>query len=123
MIALTAAGDERPLIDAIVVQGSADAGGHGLAKGASLMTLLPEVKDSIAEMKRTGKLLPHDRVIPLLAAGGIMDSRGVAAVLALGADAAVLGDSLGGIGCPRPVQRVTRTHGRWRPNYRSHKNL
>lgn len=93
-IELTAAGDGRsPLIDAIVVQGSADAGGHGLAKGASLMTLLPEVADSIAEMKRTGKI-PRDRVIPLLAAGGIMDSRGVAAALALGADAAVLGTRL-----------------------------
>lgn len=91
-IELTAPGDKRPLIDAIVVQ-SSDAGGHGFARGASLMTLLPEVKDSIVEMKRTGKI-PHDRVIPLLAAGGIMDSRGVAAVLALGADAAVLGTRL-----------------------------
>jgi nitronate monooxygenase len=68
--------------DVIVVQG-ADAGGHGLARGAGITSLVPEVADTLA---REG--YGH---IPLLAAGGISDGRCVAAALTLGASGAVLG--------------------------------
>jgi nitronate monooxygenase len=68
--------------DVIVVQG-ADAGGHGLARGAGIISLVPEVADALA---REG----HGH-IPLLAAGGISDGRGVAAALTLGASGTVLG--------------------------------
>ncbi|KAL2866777.1 nitronate monooxygenase [Aspergillus lucknowensis] len=69
--------------DVLVVQGS-DAGGHGLARSASIITLVPEVKDALARRNvKAG--------IPLLAAGGIVDGRGMAASLALGASGAVMG--------------------------------
>lgn len=64
--------------DVLVVQGS-DAGGHGLEKGAGITSLLPEI-DSVLHYS-----------VPLVAAGGISDGRGVAAALALGAQGAVLG--------------------------------
>ncbi|KAF3761843.1 inosine monophosphate dehydrogenase [Cryphonectria parasitica EP155] len=68
------------LPDVVVVQG-AEAGGHGRARdGMGLVTLFPEVADAMAGSH-----------IPLLAAGGIADARGVAAVLGLGAAGAVMG--------------------------------
>lgn len=69
--------------DVIVVQGF-DAGGHGLEKGASVISLLPEVSDAVRGSADTSG--PQ-----LVAAGGIMDGRGVAAALTLGA----IGVSLG----------------------------
>ncbi|KAI4141022.1 MAG: hypothetical protein LQ340_007748 [Diploschistes diacapsis] len=66
----------------IIAQGS-DAGGHQLAKAAGIMTLLPEVKDALAAAG-----FPD---LPVLAAGGIVDGRGAAAALALGADGVVMG--------------------------------
>lgn len=69
---------EKP--DGIVVQG-AESGGHGRAKdGMGLMTLLPEISDAMTSSQ-----------IPLLAAGGIADGRGVAAALCLGASGVVMG--------------------------------
>ncbi|KAL4911623.1 hypothetical protein BDW74DRAFT_143296 [Aspergillus multicolor] len=68
--------------DVLVLQGS-DAGGHGLAQSASIITLVPETKDALGARQ----LNP----IPLLAAGGIVDGRGLAASLALGASGAVMG--------------------------------
>ena len=68
--------------DVLVVQGS-DAGGHGLAHSASVMTLVPEVRDALLRNR-----MGH---IPLLSAGGIVDGRGMAASLALGASGAVMG--------------------------------
>jgi nitronate monooxygenase len=68
--------------EVLVVQGS-DAGGHGLAKSASIISLLPEVVDMLAAIGRSE--------IPVLAAGGITDGRGVAAALALGAAGVVMG--------------------------------
>ena len=56
--------------DLIVVQGR-EAGGHVRAE-LGLMALLPQVVDAVSP-------------IPVLAAGGIADSRGVAAAMALGA--------------------------------------
>jgi nitronate monooxygenase len=70
--------------DVLVVQG-ADSGGHGLAQRAGLMTLLPEVADTLA---RKGLQ------IPLVAAGGVIEGRGAAAALALGAAGVVLGTRL-----------------------------
>ncbi|KAF2441277.1 NPD-domain-containing protein [Karstenula rhodostoma CBS 690.94] len=72
--------------DVLVVQGT-DAGGHGLAQGASLITLLPEVSDNVSPKCGEGR---YPQPI-LIAAGGIADARGVAAALALGAPGVVLG--------------------------------
>ena len=72
--------------DVLVVQGS-DAGGHGLAKSAGLITLLPEVIDAVDCFCLDNKVRrPH-----MIAAGGIMDGRGAAAALALGAEGVALG--------------------------------
>jgi nitronate monooxygenase len=69
---------QRP--DVVVVQG-AESGGHGRAKdGMGLMALLPEVADVMASSR-----------IPLFAAGGIADGRGVAAAMCLGASGVVMG--------------------------------
>lgn len=69
--------------DAIVAQGS-EAGGHrgmflesDVATQTSLMSLLPQVVDAVS--------------IPVIAAGGIMNGRGMHAALALGASAVQLG--------------------------------
>jgi nitronate monooxygenase len=68
--------------DVLVVQG-ADAGGHGLERGASIVSLLPEVHDVL---HATGM-----RGISLVAAGGIVEGRGVAAALVLGAEGVAMG--------------------------------
>ncbi|KAK9843522.1 hypothetical protein WJX81_007061 [Elliptochloris bilobata] len=75
--------------DAVVAQGG-DSGGHGRKGGASTLCLLAEVIDAVAAACAHHGL-PQ---IPVLAAGGICDGRQVAAVLALGADGAVLGTRL-----------------------------
>jgi nitronate monooxygenase len=62
-------------VDAVVAQG-ADAGGH-LDGDISTAALVPAVVDAVD--------------VPVLAAGGIADGRGLAAALALGADGAYLG--------------------------------
>jgi len=69
--------------DILVVQGG-DAGGHQFAQGASVMTLVPEIADMLAEEEKSV-------TVPVIAAGGIMDGRGVAAALALGADGVAMG--------------------------------
>jgi nitronate monooxygenase len=63
--------------DVIVAQGT-EAGGHGARRGRSTLPFVPAVAD-----------LVHP--VPVLAAGGIADGRGVAAALALGAAGAVIG--------------------------------
>ncbi|KAF2656471.1 inosine monophosphate dehydrogenase [Lophiostoma macrostomum CBS 122681] len=68
--------------DALCMQG-ADAGGHGYEKSAGIISLLPEAVDTLA-----AEGFAH---IPLLASGGIVDGRGVAAALALGAKSVVMG--------------------------------
>jgi nitronate monooxygenase len=65
--------------DIIVAQGT-EGGGHGGTRAT--LTLVPELADLIA--KRMPQTL-------LCAAGGIVDGRGLAAVLMLGADGAVVG--------------------------------
>lgn len=76
---------EREGVDAIVAQGS-EAGGHRSTfsleyhpDGAmvGLMSLLPQIADAVR--------------IPLIAAGGIVDGRGLAASLVLGAEAVQIG--------------------------------
>lgn len=62
--------------DVLVAHGT-EGGGHGASRG--LMTLLPEIVDAI------------DASVPVVAAGGIADGRGVAAAMMLGASGALLG--------------------------------
>ncbi|PKX88925.1 nitronate monooxygenase [Aspergillus novofumigatus IBT 16806] len=83
--------------DILSVQGS-DAGGHQFKQGAGLMTLLPDVADMVRSEY-------PERNIPLLAAGGIMDGRGAAAALMLGASGIVMGTRfLCTTECPVPDQ-------------------
>ncbi|HUQ06608.1 MAG TPA: nitronate monooxygenase [Kofleriaceae bacterium] len=76
-------------VDAVIAQG-AEAGGHrgmflaSLDEQTSTMALVPRVVDAVK--------------VPVIAAGGIMDGRGIAAGLALGAAAAQLGTVF--LGCP-----------------------
>jgi NAD(P)H-dependent flavin oxidoreductase YrpB (nitropropane dioxygenase family) len=63
-------------VDVIIAQG-VEAGGH-IAGEVSTLALVPRVVDAVAPR-------------PVAAAGGIADGRGIVAVLALGAQAAVLG--------------------------------
>jgi nitronate monooxygenase len=77
-------------VHAIVAQG-AEAGGHrgtflGPVEGglAGTLALVPQVVDAVR--------------VPVVAAGGIMDGRGIAAALALGAAAAALGTAF--LACP-----------------------
>ena len=72
--------------DVLVVQGT-DAGGHGAAQGAGIISLVPETIDAVKELCTSSSLpLPS-----FIAAGGISDGRGVAAALTLGAQGVCLG--------------------------------
>jgi enoyl-[acyl-carrier protein] reductase II len=64
-------------VDAIIAQGS-EAGGQGMALGVGAMALIPQVVDAVDP-------------IPVLAAGGVADGRGLAAALVLGAQGANVG--------------------------------
>jgi nitronate monooxygenase len=63
--------------DVIVAQGI-EAGGHSARRGRSTLPFVPAVVDLAAP-------------VPVLAAGGIADGRGLAAALALGAEGALIG--------------------------------
>ena len=73
-------------VDVIVAPGWEEHGGHVWGRIATL-PLVPAVVDAVAP-------------VPVIAAGGIGDARGVAAVLALGAQAAWLGTRFPGRGKP-----------------------
>ncbi len=62
--------------DVLVAQGT-EAGGHGVSRG--LVALVPEVVDAVGNS------------MPVVAAGGIADGRGLAAALMLGASGVLLG--------------------------------
>lgn len=73
--------------DVLVVQGT-DAGGHGLAQGAGIVSLLLEVADVAEALAKGGTA----KEMPLLmVAGGIVEGRGVAAALVLGAAGVAIG--------------------------------
>ncbi len=63
-------------VDAVVAEGF-EAGGHNGRDELTTLTLVPQVVDAVK--------------IPVIAAGGIADGRGIAAVLALGAQAVQMG--------------------------------
>ncbi|KAK3937892.1 FMN-dependent 2-nitropropane dioxygenase [Diplogelasinospora grovesii] len=71
--------------DIIVAQG-VDAGGHQYASGSGVISLVPEIETMLETefAERAGEVV-------VVAAGGIVDGRGVAAALALGAEGAVMG--------------------------------
>lgn len=70
---------QRAGVDAVTVFGS-EGGGHIGEFGTSTLALVPRVADTVE--------------IPLLAAGGIADGRGLLAALALGADGVTMGTRL-----------------------------
>ncbi len=74
---------ERAGVDAVVAQG-AEAGGHRGSFGG------PPAAWLIGTLALVPQVVDHIR-LPVVAAGGIMDGRGLAAVLALGASAAQMG--------------------------------
>ena len=78
-------------VDFVIAQG-AEAGGH---RGRSL----PTEEEGIGTFALTRRIVAAiGERTPVVAAGGIMDGAGVAAALALGADAAQLGTAF--VGCP-----------------------
>ncbi len=87
-------------VDAVVAQGS-EAGGHRgtfLDEGEALvggLALVPQMVDRVS--------------VPVLLAGGVMDGRGIAAALALGAEGVQLGTAFLGCpesGAPEPYRRA-----------------
>jgi nitronate monooxygenase len=87
-------------VDAIIAQG-AEAGGHRGTFAANTpdaligtMALVPQVVDAVS--------------VPVIAAGGIMDGRGLVACLALGASAVQMGTAF--LGCPEtPIADAWRS--------------
>jgi enoyl-[acyl-carrier protein] reductase II len=67
---------EKRGVDAVIAEGY-EAGGHNGLDELTTFTLVPQVADSVS--------------IPVVAAGGIADARGVVAALALGADGVQMG--------------------------------
>lgn len=85
--------------DLIVAQGT-EAGGHGSSR--STLALVPAVVDAVGP-------------VPVLAAGGIADGRGLAAALMLGAQGALLGTrfyaSHEALGSSRAKERIVKASG------------
>ena len=85
--------------DVIVAQG-AEAGGHGMSE--SMFTLLPQVVDACPS-------------VPVVAAGGIADGRGLAAAMMLGAEGVLMGTrfyaSQESAGHPEAKRRIVAAEG------------
>jgi nitronate monooxygenase len=85
--------------DVLVAQGT-EAGGHGMSQ--PLMTLVPQIVDAFPE-------------VPVVAAGGIADGRGLAAAMMLGAEGAMMGTrfyaSQEAVGHPAAKQRIVAAKG------------
>lgn len=74
--------------DVVVAQG-VDAGGHQFARGAGVVSLVPEVRLMLHdEFAAAG---PGGRAVAVVAAGGIAHADAVVAAVALGADGVVMG--------------------------------
>jgi nitronate monooxygenase len=88
-------------VDVVMAQGF-EAGGHVRGEVTTL-ALVPEMRDALPEM-------------PLIAAGGIADARGLVAAIALGADGAALGTrflaSVEAAAHPLYKERIVRAHAR-----------
>ncbi|KAH8170552.1 nitronate monooxygenase domain-containing protein [Sarocladium implicatum] len=67
--------------DVVIAQGI-DAGGHQFRKGMGVVSLVPEVRDAVDGLERE---------VAVMAAGGIVCGKGVAAAMSLGADGVVMG--------------------------------
>ena len=80
---------ERAGVDAVIAQGY-EAGGHRA-------TFLAPVENSLIATMALVPLVVDAVSVPVIAAGGIMDGRGVAAALALGAQAVAMGTAF--LGC------------------------
>jgi nitronate monooxygenase len=98
----------RQALDAgpeILVAQGGEAGGHGMTV-RSTFTLVPDVVDLAAE---------HSPETLVLAAGGVADGRGLAAVLTLGADGVLVGTrfwaSREALVSPRAQERAIRASG------------
>ena len=89
--------------DIIVAQGT-EAGGHGGRR--STLPLVPAVVDMVAD---------SGRQVPVVAAGGITDGRGLAAALVLGADGVLMGTrfyaTVEALPSPRAKARVIEAGG------------
>ena len=98
---LAEAREAAALAPDVIVEQGAEAGGHGVGRRA-LMSLLPEIVDAVAP-------------IPVLAAGGISDGRGLAAALMLGAEGVLVGTRLfasrEALGADALKQRIVRATG------------
>jgi nitronate monooxygenase len=86
--------------DILVAQGG-EAGGHGVSRG--VMALVPEIVDAVGD------------AVPVIAAGGIADGRGLAAALMLGASGVLVGTrfyaSQEAAGREEAKQRICRATG------------
>lgn len=85
--------------DIIVAQGT-EGGGHGASRGT--MTLVPEIVDALPD-------------VPVIAAGGIADGRGLAAAMMLGAEGVLMGTrffaSQEAVGHPDAKRRIVEGGG------------
>lgn len=70
-----------------VIQGT-DAGGHGLNRGAGIVSLVPETIDALQNLVTSKQI----KTMPdIVATGGIAEARGAAAAIVLGADGICMG--------------------------------